>query len=161
MSLFFNFSVGNKVYNANKIEFTTKYQYYDQNMLAEVANRWIWYDGDELVLDPTRLAALNANTTMWTPTGGNYFLHSYAIEDGSFLRLNNITIGYSLPKDSLKMLGITNFRLYATANNVFTITGYSGYDPEVSTRKSTLTPGVDYAAFPGSRFFLTGIDVTF
>jgi len=161
MSLFFNFSVGNKVYNANKIEFTTKYQYYDQNMLADMANRWKWYDGSEKVLDPTRLAALNANTTMWTPTGGNYFLHSYAIEDGSFLRLNNITIGYSLPKDSLKMLGITNFRLYATANNVFTITGYSGYDPEVSTRKSTLTPGVDYAAFPRSRFFLTGIDVTF
>ncbi len=161
MSLFFNFSVGNKVYNANKIEFTTKFQYFDQNMLADMANRWKWFDGDERVLDPTRLAALNANTTMWTPTTGNYFLHSYAIEDGSFLRLNNVTIGYSLPKDALKMLGITNFRLYATANNVFTITGYSGYDPEVSTRKSTLTPGVDYAAFPRSRFFLTGIDVTF
>ncbi len=161
MSLFFNFSVGNKVYNANKIEFTTKFQYYDQNMLAEMADRWKWYDGNELVLDPTRLAALNANTTMWTPTGGNYFLHSYAIEDGSFLRLNNVTIGYTLPKDSLKMLGITNFRMYATANNVFTITGYSGYDPEVSTRKNPLTPGVDYAAFPRSRFFVTGIDVTF
>lgn len=161
MSLFFNFSVGNKVYNANKIEFTTKFQYYDQNMLADMANRWKWFDGNELVLDPTRLAALNANTTMWTPTGGNYFLHSYAIEDGSFLRLNNVTIGYTLPKDSLKMLGITNFRMYATANNVFTITGYSGYDPEVSTRKNPLTPGVDYAAFPRSRFFVTGIDVTF
>ena len=59
------------------------------------------------------------------------------------------------------MLGITNFRVYATANNVFTITGYSGYDPEVSTRKSTLTPAVDYAAFPRSRFFLTGVDITF
>ncbi len=162
MSLFFNFSVGNKVYNANKIEFTTKYQYYDQNMLGDMANRWRWFnDAGEKVTDPTALAALNANTTMWTPTGGNYFLHSYAIEDGSFLRLNNVTIGYSLPKDSLKVLGITNFRLYATANNLFTITGYSGYDPEVSTRKSTLTPGVDYAAFPRSRFFLTGIDVTF
>lgn len=161
MSLFFNFSVGNKVYNANKIEFTTKFQYYDQNMLADMADRWKWYDGNELVLDPTRLAALNANTTMWTPTGGNYFLHSYAIEDGSFLRLNNVTIGYTLPKDSLKMIGITNFRMYATANNVFTITGYSGYDPEVSTRKNPLTPGVDYAAFPRSRFFVTGIDVTF
>ncbi len=161
MSLFFNFSVGNKVYNANKIEFTTKFQYYDQNMLADMADRWKWFDGNELVLDPTRLAALNANTTMWTPTGGNYFLHSYAIEDGSFLRLNNVTIGYTLPKDSLKMLGITNFRMYATANNVFTITGYSGYDPEVSTRKNPLTPGVDYAAFPRSRFFVTGIDVTF
>ena len=161
MSLFFNFSVGNKVYNANKLEFTTKYQYTDQNMLAEMADRWKWFDGDVKITDPTALAALNANTTMWTPTGGNYFLHSYAIEDGSFLRLNNVTIGYSLPKDSLSMLGISNLRLYATANNVFTITGYSGYDPEVSTRKSTLTPAVDYAAFPRSRFFLTGVDITF
>ena len=161
MSLFFNFSVGNKVYNANKLEFTTKYQYTDQNMLAEMANRWKWFDGDVKITDPTALAALNADTTMWTPTGGNYFLHSYAIEDGSFLRLNNVTIGYSLPKDALSMLGISNLRLYATANNVFTITGYSGYDPEVSTRKSTLTPAVDYAAFPRSRFFLTGVDITF
>jgi len=161
MSLFFNFSVGNKVYNANKLEFTTKYQYTDQNMLAEMADRWKWFDGDLKVTDPTALAALNANTTMWTPTGGNYFLHSYSIEDGSFLRLNNVTIGYSITKDALKALGISNLRLYATANNVFTITGYSGYDPEVSTRKSTLTPAVDYAAFPRSRFFLTGVDITF
>ncbi len=162
MSLFFNFSVGNKVYNANKIEFTTKYQYTDQNMLGDMANRWRWFnDAGEKVTDPTALAALNAGTTMWTPTGGNYFLHSYAIEDGSFLRLNNVTVGYSLNKDALKAIGITNLRLYATANNVFTITGYSGYDPEVSTRKSTLTPAVDYAAFPRSRFFLTGVDITF
>lgn len=161
MSMFFNFSVGNKVYNANKLEFTTKYQYTDQNMLAEMADRWKWFDGDVKITDPTALAALNANTTMWTPTGGNYFLHSYAIEDGSFLRLNNVTLGYTLPKDALSMLGISNFRVYATANNVFTITGYSGYDPEVSTRKSTLTPAVDYAAFPRSRFFLTGVDITF
>ena len=162
MSLFFNFSVGNKVYNANKMEFTTKYQYTDQNMFADMADRFRWFGDDGVkVTDPTALAALNANTTMWTPSGGNYFLHSYAIEDGSFLRLNNVTVGYTLPKDALKMLGISNFRLYATANNVFTITGYSGYDPEVSTRKSTLTPNVDYAAFPRSRFFLTGVDITF
>ena len=161
MSLFFNFSVGNKVYNANKMEFTTKYQYTDQNMFADMSNRWKWFDGDLKITDPTELAALNANTTMWTPSAGNYFLHSYAIEDGSFLRLNNVTLGYTLPKDALKMLGISNFRLYATANNVFTIAGYSGYDPEVSTRKSTLTPNVDYAAFPRSRFFLTGVDITF
>lgn len=162
MSMFFNFSVGNKVYNANKIEFTTKYQYTDQNMLGEMADRWRWFNDDGIkVTDPAALTALNANTSLWTPTGGNYFLHSYAIEDGSFLRLNNVTVGYSLPKDALSMLGITNLRLYATANNVFTITGYSGYDPEVSTRKSTLTPAVDYAAFPRSRFFLTGVDITF
>lgn len=162
MSLFFNFSVGNKVYNANKIEFTTQYLYRDNNMAAEVADRWRWFNDQGVkVTDPAALAALNANTTMWTPPQGNYILHSYAIEDGSFLRLNNVTIGYSLPKDSLEVLGIKNFRLYATVNNLFTITGYDGYDPEASTRRNPLTPGVDYAAYPRSRFILTGIDITF
>jgi len=162
MSLFFNFSVGNKVYNANKIENTTQYLYRDNNMAAEVADRWKWFDNNGVkVTDPTALAALNANTTMWTPPGGQYILHSYGIEDGSFLRLNNLTIGYSLPKGSLDAIGVKNFRLYVTANNLFVITGYSGYDPEASTRKNPLTPGVDYSAYPRSRFFLTGVDITF
>ncbi|MDV7698955.1 TonB-dependent receptor [Chryseobacterium soli] len=162
MSLFFNFSVGSKVYNANKSEFTTQYLYRDNNMSADVANRWKWFDNNGVkVTDPTALAALNANTTMWTPPSGNYILHSYAIEDGSFLRLNNITLGYTLPKGALESAFVKNLRIYATVNNVFTITGYSGYDPEASTRRNPLTPGVDYAAYPRSRFILTGIDITF
>ncbi|KMQ68599.1 TonB-dependent receptor [Chryseobacterium sp. FH2] len=162
MSLFFNFSVGNKVYNANKIEFTTQYQYRDNNMLGEVADRWRWYDASGTkITDPTALAAMNANTTMWTPPQGNYILHSYAIEDGSFLRLNNLTIGYTLPKGALESAFVKNLRIYATVNNVFTITKYSGYDPEASTRRNPLTPGVDYAAYPRSRFILTGVDITF
>ncbi len=162
MSLLFNFSVGNKVYNANKIEYSTQYLYRDNNMLAEVANRWRWFDdAGNKVNDPTALAALNANTTGWTPPAGAYFLHSYAIEDGSFLRLNNVTIGYSLSKEFTKQLGLTNFRLYFTMNNVLTITGYSGYDPEANTRRNPLTPGVDYAAYPRSRFILSGVDITF
>ncbi|MCS3532805.1 TonB-dependent receptor [Chryseobacterium sp. JUb7] len=162
MSLLFNFSVGNKVYNANKIEYSTQYLYKDNNMLAEVADRWRWFDdAGQKVNDPTALAALNANTTGWTPPAGAYFLHSYAIEDGSFLRLNNVTIGYSLGKEFTKQLGLSNFRLYFTMNNVFTITGYSGYDPEANTRRNPLTPGVDYAAYPRSRFILSGVDITF
>jgi TonB-linked SusC/RagA family outer membrane protein len=162
MSLFFNFSVGNKVYNANKVEFSTQYLYRDNNMAAEVADRWRWFDNNGVkVTDPTALAALNANTTMWTPPTGNYILHSYAIEDGSFLRLNNLTVGYTLPKGALESAFIKNLRIYATVNNVFTITGYSGYDPEASTRRNALTPGVDYAAYPRSRFILTGVDITF
>lgn len=162
MSLFFNFSVGNKVYNANKIENTTQYLYRDNNMDAAVADRWRWFDNAGVkVTDPTQLAALNANTTMWTPPTGQYILHSYGIEDGSFLRLNNVTLGYTLPKGSLEMIGVKNFRLYATVNNLFVITGYSGYDPEASTRRNPLTPGVDYAAYPRSRFFVTGVDITF
>ncbi|MCI3938974.1 TonB-dependent receptor [Chryseobacterium aahli] len=162
MSLFFNFSVGNKVYNANKIENTTQYLYRDNNMAAEVADRWRWFDNNGVkVNDPTALAALNANTTMWTPPTGQYILHSYGIEDGSFLRLNNVTLGFTLPKGSLEAVGVKNFRLYATVNNVFVITKYSGYDPEASTRRNPLTPGVDYSAYPRSRFFVTGVDITF
>ena len=162
MSLFFNFSVGNKVYNANKIENTTQYLYRDNNMAAEVADRWRWFDNNGVkVNDPTALAALNANTTMWTPPTGQYILHSYGIEDGSFLRLNNVTLGFTLPKGSLDAVGVKNFRLYATVNNVFVITKYSGYDPEASTRRNPLTPGVDYSAYPRSRFFVTGVDITF
>ncbi|RZJ89592.1 MAG: TonB-dependent receptor [Chryseobacterium sp.] len=162
MSLFFNFSVGNKVYNANKIENTTQYLYRDNNMAAEVADRWRWFDNNGVkVNDPTALAALNANTTMWTPPTGQYILHSYGIEDGSFLRLNNITLGFTLPKGSLDAVGVKNFRLYATVNNAFVITKYSGYDPEASTRRNALTPGVDYSAYPRSRFFVTGVDITF
>ncbi|KQT16136.1 SusC/RagA family TonB-linked outer membrane protein [Chryseobacterium sp. Leaf404] len=162
MSLFFNFSVGNKVYNANKIENTTQYLYRDNNMAAEVADRWRWFDNNGVkVNDPTALAALNANTTMWTPPSGQYILHSYGIEDGSFLRLNNVTLGFTLPKGSLEAVGVKNFRLYATVNNVFVLTKYSGYDPEASTRRNPLTPGVDYSAYPRSRFFVTGVDITF
>lgn len=164
LSLFFNYSVGNKVYNANKIEFTTQYLYRDNNMLSEMNNRWKWFDdAGNKVTDPTALAALNENTTMWTPSGGQYILHSYAIEDGSFLRLSNITLGYSLPEKLLKKFKfVSNFRIYVTANNLFTITGYSGYDPEANTRRSNpLTPGVDYAAYPRSRFILSGVNITF
>ena len=98
---------------------------------------------------------------MWTPPTGQYILHSYGIEDGSFLRLNNVTLGFTLPKGSLDAVGVKNFRLYATVNNVFVITKYSGYDPEASTRRNPLTPGVDYSAYPRSRFFVTGVDITF
>ena len=164
LSMFFTFSVGNKVYNANRMEFTTQFLYKDNNMLSEVAGAWRNFDDNGIrVTDPTQLAALNENATFWTPATGNYILHSYAIEDGSYLRLSNLTLGYSLPENMLaKTKFISNFRLYVTVNNLFTITGYSGYDPEANTRRSSpLTPGVDYAAYPRSRFLLAGFNITF
>ncbi|MES2279049.1 MAG: TonB-dependent receptor [Bacteroidota bacterium] len=163
-SVFMNFSYGNKTYNANKTEFTGQYLYKDNNMLAVVANRWRSFDDNGLrVTDPTQLAALNANTTFWTPAAGQYILTSYAIEDGSFLRLTNVTLGYSLPKKFLERTKVfSRFRVYATVNNLYTFTKYSGYDPEANTRRGNpLTPGVDYAAYPRNRFVLAGIDVSF
>ena len=163
LSLFMNFSVGNKVYNANKIEFTTQYLYRDNNMLTLVNNRFRRFDDNgALVTDPAQLEALNANATFWTPPLGQYFLHSFAIEDGSFLRISNLTFGYSLPEAMLKKTRtISRLRVFATVNNLLTITGYTGYDPEANTRRSNpLTPGVDYAAYPRNRFFVAGLNLT-
>jgi hypothetical protein len=164
LSVFVNYSYGNKVYNANALEFTTTYQYKDNNMLAIMNDRYKLFDENGVkVTDPAQLDAMNVNAKYWTPSLGNYFLHSFAIEDGSFLRISNLTIGYSLPESLLnKTRAISKLRIYATVNNLYTFTKYTGYDPEANTRRSTpYTPGVDYAAYPRSRFFLAGVNVTF
>ncbi|TDO22795.1 SusC/RagA family TonB-linked outer membrane protein [Pedobacter duraquae] len=164
LSVFVNFSVGSKVYNANKLEFTSQYNVKDNNLLATMADRWQNFDANGIrVTDPATLTAMNANTTMWTPTLGNYALTSYAVENGSFLRIANLTLGYTIPQSVVKKTGIiSKLRVYATVNNLYTITGYTGYDPEANTRRSNpLTPGVDYAAYPRSRYILAGLNLVF
>lgn len=164
MSVFVNWSVGSKVYNANALEFTTTYQYKDNNMLAIMNDRYKLFDENgQKVTDPAQLSAMNVNAKYWTPSLGNYFLHSFAIEDGSFLRISNVTIGYSLPQSLLRKTRVfSKFRVYATVNNLHTFTKYTGYDPEANTRRNNaLTPGVDYAAYPRSRFLLAGVNVSF
>ena len=164
LSVFMNWSVGNKVYNANRLEFTTQYLYRDNNMLTTMNDRFKWFDDNGVrVTDPETLRAMNADATMWTPPGGAYFLHSYAIEDGSFLRISNVTLGYSLPENLIRRSRIfSNLRVYATVNNLWTFTNYTGYDPEANTRRrNPLTPAVDYAAYPRSRYILAGVNVTF
>lgn len=170
LSAAFNWSFGNDVYNASKIEHSTTTvsspsgQY--RNLMTTMAdgNRWTNIDAatGELVTDPTALEALNANTTMWSPNMARFVMSDWAIEDGSFLRLNTLTLGYSMPADFVKKLGISRFRLYGTATNVFVITNYSGLDPEVSTRRKTpLTPGTDYSPYPRNRQFVFGINLNF
>jgi TonB-linked SusC/RagA family outer membrane protein len=164
LSVFMNFSVGNKVYNANKIEFTSQYNVKDNNLLATMNDRWKNFNENGVkVTDPALLTAMNANTTLWTPTTGNYALTSYAIEDGSFLRISNVTLGYTLPQSLVKKTGfISKLRVYGTVNNLYTFTKYTGYDPEANTRRSNpLTPGIDYAAYPRSRYVLAGINLIF
>ncbi len=164
----FNFSVGNKIYNANKIEYTTaSYTKFNQyrNLSTDMADgkRWTYVNAaGEFVTDPTELAALNANTTMWSPYMQHFVLTDWAIEDASFLRLNTLTLGYTLPAKLLKPTGISNLRFYVTAYNVFTITGYSGSDPEADCiRKSNLTPNVDYSGYPRSRQLVVGLNLNF
>ena len=163
----FNWSVGNDIYNANKIEFTTSNQngqYRNLSTIMADGDRWTNLNPStgQLVTDPAQLETLNANTTMWSPFMQNYVFSDWAVEDGSYLRLNTLTLGYTLPESALSDLGIGKLRLYVTANNVFIITNYSGLDPEVSTRRRTpLTPGVDYSPYPRSRQVVFGLNLNF
>jgi TonB-linked SusC/RagA family outer membrane protein len=160
-SVFVNFVYGNDIYNANKIDFTSGYNA-NQNVLGIMRDRWTTIDTEgNVVTEPTALAALNENAKIWRPTRGRYLFHSWAVEDGSFLRINNITVGYTLPKALTQRAKINQVRFYVTANNLYTFTNYSGYDPEVNTRRGTpLTPGVDYAAYPRSRALLFGVNLS-
>ncbi len=164
--VYFNFVYGNDVYNANKLEFTTtpltrKYG----NLLSVMENRFTYIDrttGQPLLNDPDALEAANKNATIWSPIITSVPVHSWAIEDGSFLRLNNVTIGYTLPQKISRKFCMERLRIYVTGYNLALFTKYSGYDPEVDAiRKTPLTPGIDYSAFPRARQFVAGINITF
>ncbi len=173
-SAFVNFSYGNDIYNANKIELTNGYSN-NSNMLDIMAGRWKvvtatgqtaqWVNGSgqAVGIAPDQLAALNAGATIWQPlkSAGAFYPSSWAIEDGSFLRINNVTIGYSLPANKIAKLGLSKLRFYVTGNNLHVFTKYSGYDPEVSVSSSPLTPGLDYSAYPKTRSFIFGLNAAF
>ncbi|WP_342332713.1 TonB-dependent receptor [Pedobacter sp. FW305-3-2-15-E-R2A2] len=162
---YFNWSYGNDIYNANKIEYTSTSKYNSRNMIAEMAtgNRWNNLRSDGTISnDPAELTAMNANTTLWSPYMKTFVLSDWAVEDGSFLRLSTLTLGYTLPQNIADKLKMKKLRLYASGYNLWLWTNYSGFDPEVSTRRKTsLTPGVDYSAYPKSKSFVFGLNVNF
>ncbi|MGY3087691.1 TonB-linked SusC/RagA family outer membrane protein [Hymenobacter sp. UYAg731] len=159
-SVFFNFIYGNQVFNANKVEFTTAVNPFS-NLLTMMNDRYRTVDNNGVpITDLETSRSLNQNATIWQPTR-TLFVHSWAIEDGSFIRLNNLTLGYSLPKALIAKAKLTQLRFYVTGNNLYTWTKYSGYDPEANTRRaSPLTPGVDYAGYPRSRVLLFGVNLS-
>ena len=162
-STFVNFVVGNDIYNANKIEMTDG-SLPNLNMLNIMKDRFTNInDAGAVVTDPTELSALNANAKIWSPVRvQRYWLHSWAVEDGSFLRINNVTLGYSLPRTFLNKLKISRLRVFGTVNNLATFTKYTGYDPEVNTRRSDpLTQGVDFAGYPRAKTWVFGVNLTF
>ena len=177
-SIFFNWSYGADVYNTGKIQYNQFRRITYGNLLTTMSldNRFSYIDIDgsvtgtagELVTDLSQLASMNAGKEIWSPASfgvAQATIHSWAVEDGSFLRLNNLNLGYSLPEAVISRLGMSQFRIYVTGNNLKLWTKYSGYDPEVSTSRSSaysgLTPGVDYSSFPRSRSVTFGLNVTF
>lgn len=164
----FNWSIGNEVYNADKIEFSTATasgRYKNLNSTMADGKRWTNLDPatGQLVIDnPEALAALNTSTTMWSPYMRSAIFTDWAVEDASFLRLNTLTLGYTTPEMFTSKLGISKLRFYLTASNVFVWTNFSGSDPEVSTkRKNPLTPGVDSSPYPRSRQMIFGMNLNF
>lgn len=183
-NIFFNYSIGNKIVNGNKLAlsyYAGSAREYNLNGDFAMGNRYSWLDpetgmnlgrpssstttyygtSDKL---GARLNEINANANVWNPCGATAMqLIDYAVEDASFLRLQQITLGYTLPKNILKKYWVKSLRIYATAQNLFCWTSYSGNDPEVDTssKKNAMCPGVDYASYPKSRTFMFGLNLSF
>ncbi|MGY5253335.1 SusC/RagA family TonB-linked outer membrane protein [Sphingobacterium spiritivorum] len=148
----FNGSQGNKVLDG--------YDYYLYNMegsgnqYADVAQRW-------------RSSANPGNGSVYRAARGgtqsnSTRLSSFYLQDGSFLRMTNIILGYSLPKETAQKLMLSGVRIYASVDNPFTITKYKGYNPEPDyDQRGNLTPGVDYGLYPLVRSYNLGLKVTF
>lgn len=166
MSFFFTFSYGAEVLNATKLT-NTKAGKLNYNVLSVVDSnhRWMTINANgQVVTDPEELAAINAGKTAPSVKDlvyGSDYVHTWAIEDASYLRLSNVSIGYTFNRKKLAHIGLQGLRLYATGSNLFIWTPYTGFDPEVSTKGNGLTPGVDFGAYPRNRSFIFGVNVTF
>lgn len=145
-SFMFQFNYGNEVYNATRL-FATQSQDERSNQMAEVADRW---------------TSTNASNSVPSATGYiRGHVYSRFIEDGSFLRLKNMTLGYTFPEKWTRKIYVSRLRIYASAQNLFCLTRYSGYDPEVNMRTSPLMPSFDWGAYPKSRTYLVGLELQF
>ena len=146
LSFMFQFNYGNDIYNATRL-YATQTRSGRRNMLAEVADRWT----------PT-----NASNSV--PSTKGYItndVYSRFVEDGSFLRLKNLTLGYTLPKKWTNKFHASRLRVYVTGQNLFCLNNYSGYDPEVNSLNNLMMPGLDWGAYPKSRVFTVGLDLQF
>lgn len=148
LNIFLQWSYGNDLLNANRIAF-------DGNSLTKGnLNQYSSYED--------RWSSENTNSKNFRTKGffgGGY--SSRFVEDGSYLRLKTVSLGYNLPFETLQKRSIKSFRLYVSAQNLITWTNYSGMDPEVSVYETALTPGFDYSAYPRARTITFGINVNF
>lgn len=149
LSIFMQWSYGNDIMNANLLMFESgNNKQKNLNQFASYANRWT-VDNPE------------SNIPRASTSASNQVFSTRIVEDGSFLRVKNITLGYTLPRKLTKKANIEKFRVYVSANNLITFSSYSGYDPEVSIRPSALTPGLDFSSYPRSTSFHLGANIEF
>ena len=168
----FTYMLNFDVYNAtayalssssgNKSTYTNVYSKFSRD------NRWVYttntgrhedYWTEPFTID--EYLAENTGKSLWNPADVvTNTINSYFIEDGSFLRCTDVTIGYTIPKKWTEKWGLSKLRAYVSASNLFIITGYSGYDPEIDVQTG-LTPSMDYNRYPRNRAFSFGVNLTF
>jgi TonB-linked SusC/RagA family outer membrane protein len=142
LGIFITGTQGNQIYNL--IRYTFENPLGQRNLYQDMVNRW----------SPTN----PSNEYVAGFQGGRLPISDRFMEDGSFVRVRNVTLGYNIPKNKV----LKNARIYFSANNLFTFTKYKGYDPEVNTFGGSNTLiGVDNLVYPNSKSFIGGIQVTF
>ncbi|MEK6155388.1 TonB-dependent receptor [Flavobacteriaceae bacterium 3-367] len=148
ISAFFSGSQGNDVYNYEKI-FTDFPTFFNGNRSTRVLDSWT-PNNTNASLPALSQTIQNAETQP----------NSYFVEDASFLRMKNLQVGYTFPENIASTLGMDLLRLYVQGTNLFTITGYDGFDPEVISA-SNLSLGIDFQTFPVAQIFTVGINTKF
>jgi TonB-linked SusC/RagA family outer membrane protein len=147
LNVFFQFVYGNEIYNINRFVMEGVSNVTGANQFATVKNRW---------------TPENQTNEMFRIGGSGPAVYSDRIvEDGSFLRLKTINLGYRFDPGFVKRIKLSGIRAYVSAQNLITWTNYSGNDPEVSVFNSALTPGMDYSAYPRAKVVTFGLDLTF
>lgn len=174
LSIFINGSYGNKVMNYLGMQLTHMNSAWE-NQLNSVTGRarlepidpdkvypsgQYWYD-DVTNVHVSNPEAVIPRASIQDPNDNDRISDRY-VEDGSYIRLKNITLGYTFPSKLIKKFGINNLRLYANIQNLLTITGYDGYDPEIwASTQSTNVYGLDYGRYPSPTVYSFGLNVSF
>lgn len=148
LNVFFQGSYGNDIFNAGRMY--PEGMQSDANQSIEVLKRW------RKPGDITDVPGAGNVTNVYTS--------SHYIEDGSYLRLKTLSLSYNVPRTWLEKIGINSLQLYATAENLFTITRYKGYDPEVNAsdyQGDPVVSGIDFGTYPQTRAFIFGVNLEF
>ncbi len=148
LDVFMNWSYGNDIFNATRMSLITM-ESPSRNSSAEVRNRW---------RRPGDITNIPRAATGLTG-GANSLESTLFIEDGSYLRVNNITLGYQFPNNITQRLRLNNLKVYMTGNNVFIFTKYKGIDPDVRSFNGEGQYGIDFGAYPRARIFTFGLSL--
>lgn len=146
LNIFLNGSSGNKILNLTRFDL---YSLNGQQQSKEIVNRWTGSNHSNTIP--------RANIA-----GGQKILSTFQIEDGSYLRVKNISLGYNLPQDLIRRFSLSALKVYVAAQNLITFTNYTGYDPETNFQAgSSISQSLDYGSYPASKTILFGLNLKF